>query len=238
MVKTTKGNMTKYYKAVREDYTDFATGEIDYSVGNTVVHPDPGKKGSDNAAGYFSVSTSPTACIGSYWPLRLLEVEVADKDVWAPHPEAGDDYALKRATHKMTVVRELDPHLFFGPQGERIVQIIEQAKALDSQKYKSEKIYNALDEFDSIQQRKIRKLWYDMSWDIVDGREAAYNGIGYSSATSLARMVLLKDKLDPNERGDAALLAAIAEAEAAWDNMIEDLNRSWFDKVKKFFTGK
>lgn len=233
-----KGNMTKYYKAVREDYTDFATQTIDYSVGNTVVHPNPGRKGGDDASGYFSVSTSPTACIGSYWPVRLLEVEVDDEGVWAPHPDSEDDYALKRATHKMTVVRELDPHLFFGPQGERVVQIIEQAKALDSLKYKSEKVYNALDKFDNIHQRNVRRRWYDRSWDIVYGREAAYNGIGYSSVTSLARMVLLKDKLDPNERGDAALLAAIAEAETAWDNMIEDLNRSWFDKVKKFFTGK
>lgn len=122
--------MPTYYKAVDLNYKDFFSGTVDYSVGNTVVHPSPGKKNGKEASGYLSVTTDPRAAVGARWPLRLLEVEA--EVVWAPHFQGHgkDDLDKKRATHKLTVLRELDAHEVFGVRGPLVQEIIEQMTEL------------------------------------------------------------------------------------------------------------
>ena len=109
-----------YYKATRPDGTDFRTGQVRYDVGATVTHPDPHQR---DASGYLSVAVVPTDCTGASWPLRLLEVTAAE--VW-PDPSIAN----KRCTHSLTVVRELDPMLALGPQGQEVAALIERCKTL------------------------------------------------------------------------------------------------------------
>jgi hypothetical protein len=109
-----------YYKATRTDGTDFRTGSVSYDVGSTVEHPRPHKR---DASGYLSVSTVPTDCVGASWPLRLVEVEAAE--VWT-----DNQHPNKRCTHSLTVLRELDPMLALGPQGQAVVALIERCKTL------------------------------------------------------------------------------------------------------------
>jgi hypothetical protein len=109
-----------YYKATRPDGTDFRTGKVRYDVGATITHPNPHKR---DASGYLSVATVPTDCTGASWPLRL--VEVTAEDVWE-----DAHFPNKRCTHSLTVVRELDPMLALGPQGQAVVALIERCKTL------------------------------------------------------------------------------------------------------------
>jgi hypothetical protein len=113
-----------YFKACRPDGTDFRTGTIDYLTGDTIAHPDY-RKGVD-AAHYLSVSTSAADCTGFAWPARLLEVEAVG-EVTTPHPS---NLPNKRAVKAVRVVRVLPAWQLFGPNGEQVVALIEQAKTL------------------------------------------------------------------------------------------------------------
>ena len=115
--------MKTYYKAVRPDGTDFYTGQVAWDqVGEIVEHPDPGSTGEYGAAGYFSVSVSPTDCTGMSWPCRLLVVEpVEGVPVWEPTPSLPS----KRASHAWRVVRELPAHEALGPNGVEVAAFLD-----------------------------------------------------------------------------------------------------------------
>lgn len=115
--------MTTYYKAVREDGYDFATGTIKYEVGKTIKHPAPHKR---DASGYLSVTVDPTDIPGGSWPLRMLEVKAR----WAW--KDGGSYKNKRCTHKIKVLREVDASQYFGVNGAVVVEMIEEHNSLSN----------------------------------------------------------------------------------------------------------
>ena len=148
--------MTVYYKAVRPDGTDFRTGTIRYDVGATVTHPNPHRR---DASGYLSVATVPTDCTGMSWPCRLLEVEA--EVAWTV-PTLPN----KRATHSLTVVREVDAHVAFGPQGREVAALIERAGRLTDD-----------------EARRLAAAW-DAAWDAA--RAAAWDA-AWDAARAAAR---------------------------------------------------
>lgn len=115
--------MTTYYKAVREDGYDFATGTIKYEVGKTIRHPAPHKR---DASGYLSVTVDPTDVPGGRWPLRMFEVKAR----WAWRD--GQSYKNKRCTHKLKVLREVDASQYFGVNGGIVVEMINEHNSLSS----------------------------------------------------------------------------------------------------------
>lgn len=125
----------RFYKAVREDYTDFRTGRVSYGVGSTVTHPNPHKR---DASGYLSVSVEPADCTGMSWPCRLLLVEPVDP--WTPEPETLPN---KRACHSLRVVGERPAHEALGPNGEHLVALIGRARNLTRDE--AERLYTAGD---------------------------------------------------------------------------------------------
>lgn len=111
-----------FWKATREDGTDFYTGIIHYVPGEVVRHPEPDLDG--DASGYLSVADAPTECTGMSWPCKLFEVE-----------PVGDCRRVGVMPHKiacvaMRVVREVDARLALGPQADEVVALIERASRL------------------------------------------------------------------------------------------------------------
>jgi hypothetical protein len=127
--------MVIYYKAVRPDGKDFATGTIDYAsalgTDQAVKHPAPQRK-SDYAWNYLSISTSAGDCTGFVWDeklgARLFEVKPVGVP-WTPHP---GNMPNKRAVTGVRILRELPNHMLFGPQGEAIVDILGAFRKLTS----------------------------------------------------------------------------------------------------------
>ena len=121
--------MATYYKATREDGTDFHTGLVDYGAalasGEPVTHPGDVRSVTGDAATYLSVSTSAADCTGFRWPCRLFAVEPVDP--WTPH---ATDLPNKRACLSLRVVEELPAWQVFGPNGERVVAVIDRASRL------------------------------------------------------------------------------------------------------------
>lgn len=126
--------MTRYYKAVQPDGTDFFSGTVRWlpadgiipPEGWLVTHPTAERVGTE-ADTYLSVSTVTTDCTGMTWPCRLLLVEPAGSQVRTPEP-----YGLprKRASVAWRVVAELPAHEALGPQGAEVAAIIERARRL------------------------------------------------------------------------------------------------------------
>lgn len=122
--------MATYYKATTPAGTDFRTGLVDYGAaltsGEPVVHPTTDvRSATGDAATYLSVSTSPSDCTGFRWPCRLFAVEPVDP--WTPH---ATDLPNKRACLSLRVVEELPAWQVFGPNGERVVAVIDRASRL------------------------------------------------------------------------------------------------------------
>lgn len=111
------------FKATQPDGTDFYTGKISYlnalKTGDKLIHPNPGVLRSGDASGYISISTVATDCTSFRWPARLFEVEPVG-DVWAPSSSMPN----KRAVAELRILRELPAWQLFGPEGERIVELI------------------------------------------------------------------------------------------------------------------
>jgi hypothetical protein len=115
--------MTVYYKATQPDGTDFYTGRVSYEVGTTlpVIEVTEGVKRQCCTATVYHASVTPSeTLIGGSWPARLFEVE------GEPVAEEGS----KRGFATLKVVRELEAWKVFGPNGEAVVRLIEQAKTL------------------------------------------------------------------------------------------------------------
>jgi hypothetical protein len=157
--------MPTYYKAVDRNYKDFFSGTVDYSVGKTVTHRSPGFKNGKEASGYLSVTTDPRAAVGARWPLRLLEVE-AEK-VWAPHynGHGNDDLDKKRATHQLTVVRELEAHEVFGVRGRLVQELIEQMEEV------REKYENCSD---PVYRQKLNQAWLEFEDEVYEKLELKF----------------------------------------------------------------
>ena len=125
-----------FFKAVRPDGGSFHDPTFRWLPEDGVIpeggwlveHPAPagriGKSSGASASGYLSVATVPTDCTGFRWPCRLLEVEPVGRAC------LDDFYASKRRVRAARVLRELDPRLALGPQGEQVAALIERAGRL------------------------------------------------------------------------------------------------------------
>ena len=111
-----------YYKAVRPDGTDFATGTTRPVVGEWM----PRIKGHLKLCkrGYHVSDVPAETLIGGSWPCRLFEVEIAE-DV-SPEHIAGH----KRVVHTYRPLRELPAWQALGPNGEAVAALIERARSL------------------------------------------------------------------------------------------------------------
>ena len=123
--------MTTYFKAVRPDGTDFWSGTVQWlpktrPLGRTriVRHPTSTVAVRGEHGTSFAVSTDPTRLPGAGWPLRLCEVEPLDGAAVIE----TDQY--KRQAVAWRVVREIEPHLRFGPMGVHVASLIERARTL------------------------------------------------------------------------------------------------------------
>lgn len=120
----------KYYKAVRVNGWDFATGAtINYGKahdGDKIVtwraragYPWPGGMIRNDATTYLSVSTEPgEVLLGGQWPCRLFAVTpvgaVMDSDL----------YKFKTCCRRLVIDEELPAWQALGPNGEQVAGLI------------------------------------------------------------------------------------------------------------------
>ena len=121
-----------YYKAVREDGTDFYTGTVQWAPvqggipaeGLVVAHPTSTEWGNYHST-HLCASTSPTDCAGFTWPCRLLEVE--------PVSEVHEHEGCKVSALSWRVLRELPAMQALGPQGAAVAALIDGLRRLDAE---------------------------------------------------------------------------------------------------------
>ena len=109
-----------YWKATQPDGTDFCTGTVDYAAAlESGEHlPALSGKGSFPGLGWYHLATVPTECVGMSWPCRLFEVEpVGDVLMASAHPHKIGATAVR-------VLREIEAHRVFGPQGVQVAALI------------------------------------------------------------------------------------------------------------------
>ena len=121
-----------YYKAVREDGTDFYTGTVQWvpesgdipAEGLVVTHPTSTEWGEVHST-HLCASVLPTDCTGFKWPCRLLEVE--------PIGEVHHHALSKWSALAWRVVREVPATEALGPQGEAVVALLDGLRRLDAE---------------------------------------------------------------------------------------------------------
>ncbi len=110
--------MTTYYKATRPNGTSFHDGVTRWEVGETVKIKVMDRRKTMCGKGILHASDAPgETLVNGTWPCRLFEVE------GEPIAQGGH----KLGFHELTVVRELPAWQVFGPNGEAVVELIEQA---------------------------------------------------------------------------------------------------------------
>ncbi len=115
-----------FWKATRQDGLDFFTGTVDYAAALESGEPLPELTGDGEFPGntWYHAATVPTECVGMSWPCRLFEVEpVGDVHRDEKHPH-------KVGARSLRVLREVEAHRVFGPQGEQVAALIERVKTL------------------------------------------------------------------------------------------------------------
>ena len=120
--------MTIFFKSTRPDGTDFYTGTVNYAAALTSGEPLPELSGdvAFPGPGWYHLATVPTECVGMLWPCRLFEVEpVGDVMMDNAHPH-------KIGARSVRVLREIDAHRVFGPQGEQAAALIERCRTLSA----------------------------------------------------------------------------------------------------------
>ena len=114
--------MTTYYKAVRPDGTDFATGTTRPVVGEWMPRIDGDLELCRRG---YHVSDAPAeTLIGGSWPCRLFEVEI-EGGVPAEHIDGH-----KRVVPTYLAIRELPAWQALGPNGEAVVALVDRARAV------------------------------------------------------------------------------------------------------------
>ena len=121
-----------YWKATSLNGTDFHTGTVDYAAalesGVPVTAPVIGLANDHSFPGpkWLHLATVPTECVGMSWPCRLFEVEpVGDVFMDNAHPH-------KIGARSVRVLREIEAHRVFGPQGEQVAALIECCRTLSA----------------------------------------------------------------------------------------------------------
>ena len=141
--------MTKvYYKAVRPDGTDFATGTTRPVVGEWMPRIEGRLVLCERG---YHVSDSPSeTLIGGSWPCRLFEVEI---DEVVPRGNVDEH---KSVVHTYRPTKELPAWMALGPNGEEVSAIIERIKVLTQNEW-----------------RTLRRARYGSAWNAA--RSAAWN---------------------------------------------------------------
>jgi hypothetical protein len=117
-----------FFKSTRPDGRDFYTGTVDYAAALASGEPLPELRGGAAfpGGGWYHLATVPTECVGMSWPCRLFEVEpVGDVFMDNAHPH-------KIGCRSVRVLREIEAHRVFGPQGEQVVTLIERCLTLSA----------------------------------------------------------------------------------------------------------
>ena len=151
-----------YWKAVREDGTDFYSGTVRWAPeqgdipaeGIAVAHPTSTAWGEDHST-HLCASTSPTDCTGFKWPCRLLEME--------PVAEVHEHAGSKVSALSWRVVRELPAMQALGPQGAAVAALIDGLRRLDAE---------ALARLADARVAAWDAVWgaaWDAAWDAVRG---------------------------------------------------------------------
>ena len=118
--------MEIYFKATRPDGTDFYTGTIPYTPGKTVRPKSTAAKPRICGPGLLHASDAPgETLIRGHWPCRLFEV------TGKPFVGFNGEHKHKAGFKQLTVVREIDPYLAFGPNGRYVAGIIERIRKAD-----------------------------------------------------------------------------------------------------------
>lgn len=115
-----------YWKATAPDGTDFYTGTADYAGALATGEPLPELSG-DGAfpgCGWYHLATVPTGCVGMEWPCRLFEVEPVGQ------VQRATEHPHKIGCTSVRVLREVQAHRVFGPQGAQVVALIDRAARL------------------------------------------------------------------------------------------------------------
>ena len=165
-----------YYKATQMDGQSFhGNPKVSYvngdgSLRSDVVRPAPFVgRAAICGPGVLHASDVPTeTLIGCSWPCRLFEVEPVGKLV----DQEGHKYAFAR----LRVVREIEAHRVFGPQGEYVVALIEAAKGLTAEQV--DRLYAA------------RNTAWDAAWN------TAWDAAGYAArdaARNTAGALVVRD---------------------------------------------
>jgi uncharacterized protein YceK len=109
-----------YYKAVKPDGTDFATGRTKPVVGEWMPKIDGSLVMCQRG---YHVSDEPAeTLIGGSWPCRLFLVEIKDRK-----PERSQH---KYVVHTYRPVEELPAWMALGPNGQEVAALIERAGRL------------------------------------------------------------------------------------------------------------
>lgn len=130
--------MTVFFKSTRPDGTDFYSGSVDYAAALTSGEPLPELSGDAMefpGPGWYHLATVPTECVGMSWPCRLFEVEpVGDvfMDIGLLHNTA---HPHKIGARSVRVLREIEAHRVFGPQGEQVAALIERCRTLSAAEF-------------------------------------------------------------------------------------------------------
>jgi hypothetical protein len=120
-----------FYKATRPNGTDFYTGTIDYAAalqtGASIWKPGRFKRFPNNpefcTSDVLHASDAPAeTLVGGQWPCRLFEV------TGKPVAQEGHKFGFQR----LKVERELPAWQALGPNGERVVAVIDRASRLTS----------------------------------------------------------------------------------------------------------
>jgi hypothetical protein len=183
-----------YWKATRTDGTDFRTGTVDYAGALASGEPLPELSGAVAfpGPGWYHLATVPTECVGMSWPCRLFEVEpVGDVLMASAHPHKIGATAVR-------VLREIEAHRVFGPQGVQVAALIERCVTLTA-----DDVRRLGATRDAARDATLGTTW-DAAWDAtrVAARVAAWDTALYAAA------------------GDAARDAALG---AAWGLLLRDL---------------
>jgi hypothetical protein len=140
--------LIELYKVVRGDYTDCYSGTVRYVVGDTLVHPDRGRQLCSD--GVYHACRKPEQTLkwhNSQWPLRLLKIytpEVIAEDKGLGHEKCG--------VHELAVIEELPISLAFGPNGQKVVDLINRLSGIKwfEPQYEREKVKQLIEKHLSI----------------------------------------------------------------------------------------
>ena len=155
--------MTIFLKSTRLDGTDFYSGQVDYASALASGEPLPELSGDVEfpGPGWYHLATVPTECVGMSWPCRLFEVEpVGDVCMDTAHPH-------KIGARSVRVLREIEAHRVFGPQGEQVAALIECCRTLSAAEL--DRLYTAWNDARDAAWYAARDAAWDAAWGATAG---------------------------------------------------------------------